>query len=1184
MSRGYTQVLDNLILHPPEKYIQHLRNGSSRILWKQYIKDQPEFASAGIHTSKQCQNRRKRIENVDSLDPVVSDENTITDTDKTVVLDMVVNTSTLIVNNFMNFKQVCTELCLNKPKPIKPFKFTKELNEKYGLEFKLLIDKIRCYNLSPCKTFQAELLAIHKICQSYASEANTNKVNYTKRLNKSTTKIRNKLKYLKQILNTLQSSNNNTITNVNELFNMSNDISNNSNHSNNSDNGVTINHNNKNNSRFAKIRQIRKTLKAKSILEAIEVITKRIEFTEKYLFRKIECAKIRTVRYLFKARPSLRLVSHISSEFDNLLQVNDSDEIQKKTSELCPKKAYEFFSSLSNTKYNCNKPTKLINQFIKALEKSDIVNKNIIITKQDVELAINNAAPWKACGPDLIPAGVLKNIPALREWTCTSIMHMLKYGKLTSSTLAHGRTVLLKKKGDLTNPANWRPITCLSHIYKILTSAINIRLERETRNSLLRPVEQMANKPGVWGCQEANILDQLLNIDKFIYGNKTNKQPLAVAWIDFKKAYDSVSQSLLRRILSKLRLGSVNSLLNDIMSSWRTQLVIDGKKKSPFYPIRRGVFQGDALSPLFFIFIMAPLSFHLNKNPKIGLRHKCFKRENKLNLNHLIYMDDVKLYAENKKKLKHLVYILKKYGNEVGLDVNDDKCNVLGTTTSISSFAPLNSKNDYYKYLGVPQTTFSLVDTAINQASDKIGNFINSLYQIDLGESDRVKALNISIAPMLRYLGANSCFVSQRIDCIVAQLEGLDQNIKNQITSKKAWAKGLSRERFWIERTNGGKGVPRATMEFVKGVASQLAYSLAGTHTASHEMTKLIQHCESTNWLVQSPLIALRKMLTQLKLISSINLNTNPTNNLNQFSLVIDNTLEIDITRGNPAQLQRMLWTELDLRYQAKLEELASSKEGWKIKKTMDTILDAELTNNAMERLNGNPKMERNLFMAKEIQLNTNQFTARIGMIPADKKNCRFGCSMEETLGHVLVSCQKNLKHLFYQRHQAVAFHFEKVLRSILATTDELIIDKLIETDALLHHKRPDFIWKRNKIKEFVIFEVALALPENLETQRKCKIIRYSKNGEVEVTNHNITTVRRANNLVDALEQQWRMKGRVVPIVLGVCGEIHKLMQQELIDHLGLSTNTIKMLINNMQIAAMRFTHRAIANHLGHEK
>ena len=66
--------------------------------------------------------------------------------------------------------------------------------------------------------------------------------------------------------------------------------------------------------------------------------------------------------------------------------------------------------------------------------------------------------------------------------------------------------------------------------------------------------------------------------------------------------------------------------------------------------IKRGIFQGDSLSPLLFVMIMIPLSKQLRES---GYGYTLTNESRKLN--HLLFMDDLKLYAKNEEELEEVV-------------------------------------------------------------------------------------------------------------------------------------------------------------------------------------------------------------------------------------------------------------------------------------------------------------------------------------------------------------------------------------------------------------------------------------------------------------------------------------------------------------------------------------------------
>ena len=62
--------------------------------------------------------------------------------------------------------------------------------------------------------------------------------------------------------------------------------------------------------------------------------------------------------------------------------------------------------------------------------------------------------------------------------------------------------------------------------------------------------------------------------------------------------------------------------------------------------VKRGIFQGDNLSPILFVLAMIPLSVVLN-NMEAGYS----LGRNRRKLNHLLFMDDLKLYGKSLREL-----------------------------------------------------------------------------------------------------------------------------------------------------------------------------------------------------------------------------------------------------------------------------------------------------------------------------------------------------------------------------------------------------------------------------------------------------------------------------------------------------------------------------------------------------
>ena len=85
------------------------------------------------------------------------------------------------------------------------------------------------------------------------------------------------------------------------------------------------------------------------------------------------------------------------------------------------------------------------------------------------------------------------------------------------------------------------------------------------------------------------------------------------------------------------------------MKAWRVELTC-GEHILGEVKINRGIFQGETLSPLLFVIEMVPLN-HILRKSKVGYEFSKVKEK----VNHLPFMDDLKLYAKNEKSLESLI-------------------------------------------------------------------------------------------------------------------------------------------------------------------------------------------------------------------------------------------------------------------------------------------------------------------------------------------------------------------------------------------------------------------------------------------------------------------------------------------------------------------------------------------------
>ena len=84
---------------------------------------------------------------------------------------------------------------------------------------------------------------------------------------------------------------------------------------------------------------------------------------------------------------------------------------------------------------------------------------------------------------------------------------------------------------------------------------------------------------------------------------QVDKRDLSVAWIDYRKAYDMVPHRWIKRALKAIRAPKqVRRMVRRLLPPWQTDLTVRTAHGTTSIPVtlRRGVFQGDSLSPLLF--------------------------------------------------------------------------------------------------------------------------------------------------------------------------------------------------------------------------------------------------------------------------------------------------------------------------------------------------------------------------------------------------------------------------------------------------------------------------------------------------------------------------------------------------------------------------------------------------------
>ena len=155
-----------------------------------------------------------------------------------------------------------------------------------------------------------------------------------------------------------------------------------------------------------------------------------------------------------------------------------------------------------------------------------------------------------------------------------------------------------------------------------------------------------------------------------------------------------------------------------------------------------GIIQGDALSPLLFVISMEPLSRMLQKKcPTVAV-------DETLHRNHLIFIDDIKLFAHTEEQLENVCQVTKDALEKMSMSANHSKSASNIQFNEVFGDMPTQG----YKYLGVLEDHKSMAKPENKSiVKKKIQERAKKLCQTDLCAKNLFKAINEYAISLINY-------------------------------------------------------------------------------------------------------------------------------------------------------------------------------------------------------------------------------------------------------------------------------------------------------------------------------------------------------------------------------------------------------------------------------------------------
>ncbi|XP_074300723.1 uncharacterized protein LOC141632032 [Silene latifolia] len=323
------------------------------------------------------------------------------------------------------------------------------------------------------------------------------------------------------------------------------------------------------------------------------------------------------------------------------------------------------------------------------------------VTIEEIQIALKSIPANKSPGPDGYTSQFFKDASVIIEkGIIEAVQEFFISGQLLRQVNSTTLTLIPKKTRPVT-VTNFRPIACCNVLYKIISKVLC--------NRLAKVLPSIISESQSAFIQGRDIVDNILICHDLVrlYKRRTCS-PRSIMKIDLKKAYDSVEWSFIEQMLHALKFPE--RMITWIMTCVTTPSYTIALNGSSFgyFPGKRGIREGDPLSPLLFTICMDYLSRVLEEvTSRVEFNYHPLCRP--LKLTHLCFADDLLMFSRgDRTSIKVLLRAFASFSCSSGLEMNTEKSDIyfngmeqgeIDYILRISGFKPGVFP---FRYLGVP--------------------------------------------------------------------------------------------------------------------------------------------------------------------------------------------------------------------------------------------------------------------------------------------------------------------------------------------------------------------------------------------------------------------------------------------------------------------------------------------------
>ena len=383
-------------------------------------------------------------------------------------------------------------------------------------------------------------------------------------------------------------------------------------------------------------------------------------------------------------------------------------------------------------------------------------------TAPELKAATKQLKASKAFGPDNIPAIIWKD-EKFHQLLLNLCNHTLS--TFIAPKIWHRSQIIpLPKKGDLSLVTNYRGISLMSIAAKLYNKMI--------LNRIVPFVEPLLRKNQNGFRRGRSTLSQILCLRRIIEESKLSNRDLALVFVDFSKAFDSVDRDKMFEILNLYGIpdkiiSAIKVLYTDTSS---TILTTDGE--TPAFSINAGILQGDTLAPFLFIIVVdyvLRMSVDTISNKGLEIKPRQSSRHPAEYLTDTDFADDIALISHSLANAQSLLQSLEQASNCVGLYLNESKTEYVNKCISDSDFVIQTLNNTLLKMVSDYVYLGSYISSSEKDFLTRKGmawsacNALHKIWSSNLSREFKLKIFKAAIEPVLLY-GSETWTLSKKLE------------------------------------------------------------------------------------------------------------------------------------------------------------------------------------------------------------------------------------------------------------------------------------------------------------------------------------------------------------------------------------------------------------------------------------